>query len=37
MQLIMNDPAAWGSIVALTLLCVIGAYAIVRFIKGGHH
>ena len=33
MQLIMNDPAAWGSIVVLTLLCVGGAYLIFRSVR----
>lgn len=37
MQMILNDPAAWGSIVALTLLCVLGTYFIIKFIKGGNH
>jgi len=36
MQLILNDPAAWGSIVALVLLFGIGSYYIVRFLKSGH-
>jgi hypothetical protein len=37
MNLIMNDPAAWGSILALTVLCVAGVYYIIKFVKGGHH
>lgn len=33
MNLIMNDPAAWGSIVVLTVLMVGGAYAIYRAVS----
>ena len=33
MDLIMNSPAAWGSIVALTVLMVGGVYAIYRAMK----
>lgn len=33
MSLIMNDPAAWGSIVALTVLMVGGAYAVYRAVS----
>jgi hypothetical protein len=33
MNLIMNDPAAWGSIVALTVLIVGGAYAVYRAVS----
>lgn len=33
MELILKDPVAWGSIVVLTLLCVLGAYAIFRAVK----
>ncbi len=30
MNMILNDPAAWGSILALTLLLVGGLYALYR-------
>jgi len=33
MSLIMNDPAAWGSIVVLAVLLVGGAYAIYRAVS----
>ncbi len=33
MDLIMNSPAAWGSIVVLTILMVGGVYAIYRAMK----
>lgn len=33
MNLILNDPAAWGSIVALTVLMVGGAYAVWRAVS----
>jgi hypothetical protein len=33
MDLIMNSPAAWGSIVVMTVLMVGGVYAIYRFMK----
>ena len=33
MDLIMNDPAAWGSIVALTVLMIGGVYALYRAMK----
>lgn len=33
MNLIMNDPAAWGSIVVLTVLCIGGAYLVYRAVS----
>jgi hypothetical protein len=33
MDLILNSPAAWGSIVVMTILMVGGVYAIYRFLK----
>jgi len=33
MNLIMNSPAAWISIVVMTVLMVGGVYAIYRFLK----
>ncbi len=35
MQLILNSPAALWSIVALVLLCTLGAYFIYRFLRYG--
>ena len=33
MNLILNDPVAWVSIVVLTILCVGGAYAVYRAVR----
>lgn len=33
MSLIMSDPAAWGSILALAVLLIGGAYAIYRAVN----
>lgn len=33
MDLIMSSPAAWGSILVLTVLMIGGVYAIYHFLK----